>query len=178
MADFDIYTFKADSFDMIHSEDSVISNIINSVDNNTGIMLLFRHMGLNHKKTDAEAKEYFNSLFNQVLSLSTYQYSSLEISLFQKYIDLLAISMNFIKTTPQAYSEDELNQFDAIVNTEYSEDLLKYLQYKILTFMIWYYALHIEENDTYPTKLREYTNKAKADEAEYIRISDSMFINQ
>ena len=99
MADFDIYTFKADSFDMIHSEDAIISSIINSVNDNTGIILLFQYMVLNNKKTDAEAKEYFNLLFKQALSLSKYQYSSLEITLYQKYINLLVISMNFIKTT-------------------------------------------------------------------------------
>lgn len=175
MADFDIYTFKADSFDMIHSEDSVISSIINSVSNNTGIMLLFQYMALNDKKTDAEAKEYFNSLFNQALGLSNYQYSSLEITLFQKYIDLLTISMNFVKTTSQTYSEDELNELDSIVHAEYSEDFLKYLQYKIITFMIWYYSARMEDNDTYAAKTREYVNKAKADESEYLKIADTIF---
>jgi hypothetical protein len=175
MADFDIYTFKADSFDMIHSEDIVISSIINSVSDNTGIILLFQYMALNDKRTDVEAKEYFNSLFNQALSLSKYQYSSLEITLYQKYINLLAISMNFIKTISQTYSEDELNELDSIVHAEYSEDFLKYLQYKILTFMIWYYSARMEENDTYATKTREYVNKAKADESEYLRIADTIF---
>lgn len=175
MADFDIYDFKADSFDMAHSEDSVISNIINSVSDNTGIMLLFQDVVLNNKKTDVEAKEYFNSLFSQALGLSDYQYSSLEITLYQKYIELLTISMSFVKTTSQTYSEDELNEFDFIINAEYSEDFLKYLQYKILTFMIWYYAARMEENDAYVTKTREYVKKAKANESEYLRIADTIF---
>lgn len=175
MADFDIYTFKADSFDMIHSEDAIISSIINSVNDNTGIILLFQYMVLNNKKTDAEAKEYFNLLFKQALSLSKYQYSSLEITLYQKYINLLVISMNFIKTTSQTYSEDELNELDSIIHAEYSEDFLKYLQYKILTFMIWYYSARMEENSTYTAKIREYVNKAKVNESEYLRIADTIF---
>ena len=175
MADFDIYTFKADSFDMIHSEDAIISSIINSVNDNTGIMLLFQYMVLNNKKNDIQAKEYFNSLFNQALNLSKYKYSLLEITLYQKYINLLVISMNFIKTISQAYSEDELNELDSIIHAEYAEDFLRYLQYKILTFMIWYYSARMEENDTYAEKVREYVNMAKTDESEYLRIADSIF---
>ena len=83
--------------------------------------------------------------------------------------------MNFVKTTSQTYSEDELNELDSIVHAEYSEDFLKYLQYKILTFMIWYYSARMEENDTYAAKTREYVNKAKADESEYLRIADTIF---